>query len=573
MAERLPVLKPWRMHWIPALGALALALLSLTPSMLPRTAVFQGVLCALAALLGYAAGALIRWLLVSSKSASQEPRAARQQDASSPEIHSEAPQANPAPRTAGKAAAVLGVVLSAAGLVFYQLWQNDQREQLAMPHQSAWSLVYVVLVGVVLLALLLVICRFIRKISLALIEIVDKVLPRRVAAVIVVAAMVLGLAMVGNRAVVQRVAGSLDNLFLSINDEFLTDLQPPHNPELSAGPGSSVSWADLGRQGRLFISNTPNSSSVAAFSGKDAKQPIRVYAGAGKDGNTELPAQAALAVEELRRTGAFNRAVLNVATGTGRGWVNENQIQALEYMWGGDTATVSMQYSYLPSWMSFLMDSSRAQDAGRLLFDAVYRHWVQLPAKERPKLVVSGESLGSFGAEAAFSGAQDFATRTDGALFVGPAAGNRLWQRFTDERDPGSPAVLPVYENGDIVRFSADGVHWPGSGTWGESRIGYLQHSNDPISWGDVDVFISKPDWLRAGQRPGNIPSAMVWIPVVTGLQLLLDQVASGIPDGQGHEFGQVPVRAWAQILPSGKWTDGDTERLVELLEQSQPAR
>src|SRR5699024_7836849 len=136
--------------------------LSLTPSMLPRTAVFQGVLCALAALLGYAAGALIRWLLVSSKSASQEPRAARQQDASSPEIPSEAPQANPAPRTAGKAAAVLGVVLSAAGLVFYQLWQNDQREQLAMPHQSAWSLVYVVLVGVVLLALLLVICRFIR---------------------------------------------------------------------------------------------------------------------------------------------------------------------------------------------------------------------------------------------------------------------------------------------------------------------------------------------------------------------------------------------------------------------------
>ncbi|MFY9678709.1 MAG: alpha/beta-hydrolase N-terminal domain-containing protein, partial [Glutamicibacter protophormiae] len=180
------------MYCVPALGALALALLSLTPSMLPRTAVFQGVLCALAALLGYAAGALILWLLVSSMSASQEPRAARQQDASSPEIPSEAPQANPAPRTAGKAAAVLGVVLSAAGLVFYQLWQNDQREQLAMPHQSAWSLVYVVLVGVVLLALLLVICRFIRKISLALIEIVDKVLPRRVAAVIVVAAMVLG---------------------------------------------------------------------------------------------------------------------------------------------------------------------------------------------------------------------------------------------------------------------------------------------------------------------------------------------------------------------------------------------
>lgn len=574
MAGRLPVLKPWRMYCVPALGALALALLSLTPSMLPRTAVFQGVLCALAALLGYAAGSLLRWLFVSSKSASQERSASAQElDAAAQEQRPEVPKAIPSQRTAGKVAAALGVVLLVTGLLFYHLWQNDQREMLAMPRQSAWSLVYVVLVGTALLALLLVICRFIRKISLALIEIVDKVLPRRVAAVIVVAAMVLGLAMIGNRAVVQRVAGSLDNLFLSINDEFLSDLQPPQHPELSAGPGSSVSWADLGRQGRLFISNTPSSMSVAEFSGRDAKQPIRVYAGAGRDGNTELATQAELAIEELQRTGAFNRSVLNVATGTGRGWVNENQIQALEYMWGGDTATVSMQYSYLPSWMSFLVDSSRAQDAGRLLFDAVYRHWVQLPPKERPKLVVSGESLGSFGAEAAFSGAQDFATRTDGALFVGPAAGNRLWQRFTAERDPGSPAVLPVYEDGDIVRFSADGIHWPGSGTWGDSRIGYLQHSNDPISWGDAEVFFSKPDWLRAGQRPGNIPSAMAWIPVVTGLQLLLDQVASGIPDGQGHEFGQVPVRAWAQILPSGQWTDADTERLVELLEQSQPAR
>lgn len=223
---------------------------------------------------------------------------------------------------------------------------------------------------------------------------------------------------------------------------------------------------------------------------------------------------------------------------------------------GGDTATVSMQYSYLPSWMSFLMDSSRAQDAGRLLFDAVYRHWVQLPTKERPKLVVSGESLGSFGAEAAFSGAQDFATRTDGALFVGPAAGNRLWQRFTDERDPGSPAVLPVYDNGDIVRFSADGVHWPGSGTWARAGSAISSIPTTP-SAGEMSKssFPSRTGCVPASGREYSIGNGLD--SVVTGLQLLLDQVASGIPDGQGHEFGQVPVRAWAQILPSGQWTDG----------------
>lgn len=65
----------------------------------------------------------------------------------------------------------------------------------------------------------------------------------------------------------------------------------------------------------------------------------------------------------------------------------------------------------------------------------------------------------------------------------------------------------------------------------------------------------------------------MIWIPVITGLQLVLDQVAPGVPDGQGHEFGQVPVRAWAQILPPEGWNQEDTERLVQLLATKQPAR
>lgn len=99
---------------------------------------------------------------------------------------------------------------------------------------------------------------------------------------------------------------------------------------------------------------------------------------------------------ELERLGAFDRSVLNVVTPTGSGWVNENQAQALEYLWHGDTATVSMQYSYLPSLLSFLVDGNRAETAGRLLFDDVYARWSELPPGHRPKLVVSGESLGSF---------------------------------------------------------------------------------------------------------------------------------------------------------------------------------
>lgn len=538
------------MYRLPACLALAVALISLTPSMLPRTGLFQGVLCALTGLLGYGLGALLGWLISSSRTTTQAPG-----------------------RTAGRGVGIVALVLMVTGLILYQLWQAGQRSMLEMTPQSSWQLIWIPVVGLLLFAVLLIVSRSVRWFVGWLLERIEKILPRRVAAVLAVLVVGLGLVLMGNRVLLQRVTGALDTIYLNVNDEFLNELEPPNVTQVSSGPGSKVSWEDLGRQGRLFIANTPSQKSVQDFTGGEAAQPIRVYVGAGNDGQVDLSTQAEMAVAELERTGAFDRAVLNVATGTGRGWVNENQMQALEYMWAGDTATVSLQYSYLPSWMSFLIDSSRAEEAGRSLFDAVYERWLQLPTDQRPKLVVSGESLGSFGTEAAFSGAQDLATRTDGALFVGPAAGNPLWGRFTQDREAGSPQYLPEYQQGKIVRFSVDGENWLGSGTWGQSKVGYLQHSNDPISWANTSVFTQQPDWIRSGQRPENIPDAMVWIPVITGIQLYMDQIAPGIPDGQGHEFGQVPARAWAQILAPEQWEQADTERLVGLLADSQPAR
>ena len=66
----------------------------------------------------------------------------------------------------------------------------------------------------------------------------------------------------------------------------------------------------------------------------------------------------------------------------------------------GDSATVSMQYSFLPSPLSFIADKENARDAGRAFFDGVYNRWGQLPAADRPRLYAFGESLGSYGAEA-----------------------------------------------------------------------------------------------------------------------------------------------------------------------------
>ena len=85
--------------------------------------------------------------------------------------------------------------------------------------------------------------------------------------------------------------------------------------------------------------------------------------------------------------------------------------------------------------------------------------------------MVSGESLGSFGGEAAFSGAQDLASRTDGALFVGPTNNNVLWSRFTAEHDAGTPEVLPTYDGGATVRFADLPEDFQDQGTWTGTRV------------------------------------------------------------------------------------------------------
>jgi len=83
-----------------------------------------------------------------------------------------------------------------------------------------------------------------------------------------------------------------------------------------------------------------------------AMEPIRIYAGLKSAGG--LQAQASLAVRDLQRAGGFSRKNLLVVTTTGSGWVVPALADSFEYLSDGDSATVAIQYSYLPSWISYL---------------------------------------------------------------------------------------------------------------------------------------------------------------------------------------------------------------------------
>ena len=524
-------------------GTVVLLWASLTPSLMPRTALFQALLTALCMLAGYGAGALAGWLVRSCGG-----------------------------RLSGRARVIAWRVLAGiAGvgtLIVLGLslrWENEVRDLVGVDRVGVWHLVLTVLITAVLFALLLGLSRGIRALGGSIGRFIGRFLPAAASTVIgglIAAVLIYELAIgVGGN----RLLGALDSSFATINEEFRTDVPAPTEPELTAGPASSQAWDDLGRQGRVFIASAPTAADIGEFTQEPARQPVRAYIGAGPEG-VDIRDEAQAAVAELDALGGFDRAVINVVTGTGRGWVNENQAQALEFMWGGDTATVSLQYSYLPSWMSFVLDRQRAQDAGLALFDAVYGRWLEIPEAERPLLVVSGESLGSFGGEAAFSGAQDLATRTDGALFVGPTADNRLWNRFTEEREPGTPQVLPILDDGEIVRFADRPEEWKLPGAWDGTRIGYLQHANDPITWWSPSLALERPDWLEE-ERGRDVSPNVRWIPGVTMLQLGVDQLsANSVPRGQGHEFGTAPVYAWAAILPPPGWTDQRTDELAVVI-------
>jgi uncharacterized membrane protein len=328
------------------------------------------------------------------------------------------------------------------------------------------------------------------------------------------------------------------------------------------GPGSLVSWESLGRQGRTITGTGPSAQAIAAWSGSEAQEPIRAYAGTLSA--TDVEKRAELAVADLERAGGFDRANLLVATTTGSGWLDAGAVDSFEYLTGGDSAVVAMQYSYLPSWLSYLVDQKKAREVGRQLFDAVYDRWSKLAADQRPRLFVFGLSLGSFGGETAFSGEYDLRNRTAGALFAGPPNFNTLYREFTDGRDAGSHEVEPLYNGGQTVRFTNDVAAGapPTSAPWEGTRVLYLQHPSDPIVWWSPRLVWDRPDWL--GEPHGrDVLDAMTWIPLVTFWQVTVDlPMAAGVPAGHGHTYTREFVDGWATVLQPAGLTADKVERL-----------
>jgi len=512
-------------------GALIAGCLSFTPSLLPRGGIVQGLVWGITAAIGYGLGVLLAWIWRAF--ADRDPRRPR--------------------RRSWLAFFITAAVLVVVSFGLGQYWQYEIRKLMGV---TDYNIAYVVaspFVAALIFCLILVIGRGLRGLYRWAAALLSRWIGRS-AARAVGWILATGLAyLVVSGLLLQGFVNVMNSAYSVRDTKTAEGVHQPTTSLRSGGPDSLIPWDTLGWQGRNFIGKGPSVSDIEKFTGQPAMEPIRIYSGLASAGDAE--ARADLAVRDLERAGGFGRKDLLVATTTGSGWVDPALVDSFEYLAGGDAATVAIQYSYLPSWISYLVDQSKAREAGRALFDAVYGAWAKLPQDQRPRLFVAGESLGSFGGETAFTGENSMANLTSGVLFAGPPNFNTLFREFSDHRDPGSPEVQPVYQDGRIARFAnSPGTAIPPSGQpWDGTRVLYMMHPSDPIVWWSPHLIFSKPDWTS--EPPGSdVLKGIFWLPFVTFWQVTADlPFATGVPPGHGHKYTSEYVDGWNTVMePAG---------------------
>ena len=387
-----------------------------------------------------------------------------------------------------------------------------------------------------------------------LIAMLDGYMPRPAAILVGVAILFALMFFLTSRVLLRGGIGFFRHHAEQMNTRTARGIYKPFVPERSASPASPVTWESVGGQGRVFLGRGPSRLDIAQVTGGEAMEPIRVYSGM-PTGGAGIEQAAATVVAELRRTGAFDRAVILIAASTGSGWVDEWQVQPLEFLTRGNCATASLQYSYVPSALNWLTGLESAQEASAALFRAVRAELDTMDEADRPALVVCGESLGAFASQSVFSSVEEALSQVDGALWVGTPAFTPMHAELTAARHKGSPEVAPVVSNGRRVRFVNEpsdlrtDLYGRELGPWGFPRFVYAQHASDPVVWWNRKMLWTQPDWLR--ERAGRDVSPFVeFTRFVTFIQVLADlPVAGTAPGGHGHTYNEELIPLWRAIL------------------------
>lgn len=514
---------------------------SLTPSLIPRDWVVQGILGGLVMSVGYLIGrsAVSLWRLLELP----EPQA----------------------RILLLARLIMGiptVIVFVLCLSAARNWQNSIRARMGLELVETTNTLQMLVLALAVFVLLVLSGFLLQWVFDRVRFRLYRFMPARTANVAGFLLTSFVLILLARDGVLNRVIIGLDNSVTLAQRLFGDAPPPPDARELTGGDASLVDWGALGQPGRDYILDGPTAADIAAFTGRDALTPIRVYVGRAQADTPQQRADVALA--ELIRQGGFDREVLIIAMPTGTGWMDPGGVDTVEYMHGGDIATVAVQYSYLQSPLALILETRTGLDQAEALISTVHTYWRGLPKDARPRLYVHGLSLGAW---ASMHGTDLFALLDDpidGAFWVGPPFPSARWQNVVASRNKGSPYITPVLGNGRLIRFASHHQGAGGPEGWGDMRIVYLQYSSDPIVFFTSSSLFRAPEWMNEPPGPDVTP-AMRFIPVVTQLQLAVDMaLANTAPDGYGHAYYAADyIGPWVAVTNPSNWTEADTARLI----------
>jgi uncharacterized membrane protein len=517
---------------------------ALTPSLIPRNAALQGVLCGLSLAVGYSVGGLLRMIWAALQLPKFPDRVQR---------------------LLLQGSGLLAAVLVATSLWLSLGWQNGIRVSMGLPPEQSGRLIIVLTIALAMAVVILLLSRLFLSVAKLVEGRARAFLSRPLAWLLGMGTAAVLFWSIGNGFIVSKVLSVMDGAYAALDAAIQTDVSQPDDPAKTGSAASLIGWQGIGHEGRNTVAAWPAASDISALSGAPALEPIRVYVGLNSAPDVE--ARADLALAELLRVGAFERSLLVISTPTGTGWIDQAAIAPLEILHGGDVATVSVQYSYLPSWLSLLVAPEYGKVTARAVFRKVYGHWAALPPDQRPKLYLFGLSLGALNSSLSADLLDVIEDPFDGALWVGPPFASQAWRNATAGRNPDSPIWRPVFRDGRSLRFAnrGNGFLDPGEDpqSWGPLRIGYLQYTGDPITFFDPGSLLIAPEWLSEPRAP-DLPPGLRWYPIVTTLQGILDVVtATQVPPGHGHVYAASDyLKVWSDLTAPAGWT---TERMITI--------
>ncbi|CUX22059.1 conserved membrane hypothetical protein [Agrobacterium fabrum str. J-07] len=516
---------------------------SLTPSLLPRTWLMQGVLCGFSFAIGYMIGVALHaiWAYL---------------ELPEPSRHNV--------RGVRFLIALAAAITAIAFLWQAKDWQNSIRVLMELDPLPSAHPTKTGGLAVLVAALLIGAGRLFQLIRRFFAARSRHFLPRRLANVLGIAAAIVLSWMLLNGLIFDIGLKFADSSLKQVDSLIEPDVPRPADPLKTGSSASLMSWESLGRRGREFVAEGPAGTQISTFTHRPAKEPLRVYAGLNSAATPEE--RAALALQELKRVGGFERKVLLVVIPTGTGWIDPEALDTVEYLHDGDIASVAVQYSYLSSWIALLTEPDYGVETARALFEAVYGYWTTLPKETRPKLYLHGLSLGSLNSQKSSDLYDVLSDPFQGALWSGPPFSSPTWRMATNGRVEGTPEWLPRFRDSSVIRFANQytTAHMPGV-DWGPMRIVYLQYASDPITFFEAASLYRRPQWMV--HHGPDVSTSFRWFPVVTLLQLGLDvAAATTAPMGYGHVYApEHYIDAWMEVTQPQGWNAEDIQRLKML--------